>query len=207
MLKVGLTGGIGSGKSAVSRLLEQHGAVIVDADLIAREVVEPGTPALAQIAQEFGPQVLRPDGSLDRAALAQQVFSDAAALARLNAITHPRIAARTGELFGQAATAGARVLVHDVALLVENDLATMYDAVVVVAVTPETQLARLVAQRGMSSEEAQRRIAAQAPLEDKVAVATHVLRNDGSREELAAQVARLWEELLARLPAEDDSRK
>ena len=196
MRTVGLTGGIGSGKSEVSRLLRTYGAVVVDADLIAREVVDVGTPGLAAVVEAFGVEVLQPDGSLDRAALGRRVFSDREALARLNAITHPRIAERTVELFQQAAEAGAEVLVHDVALLVENGLTRSYDAIVVVAAAPATQLDRLVRQRGMSEDEARARIAAQAPLEDKLAVATHVIRNDGPLEELAPQVERVWTSLL-----------
>jgi dephospho-CoA kinase len=192
MLLVGLTGGIGSGKSSVSSLLRSWGAVVVDADLVAREVVAPGTPGLQAVVAAFGPAVLQPDGSLDRAGLGRRVFGDREALARLNEITHPLIAARTAELFGQAASAGTDVLVHDVALLVENHLADRYDVVVVVAAEPATQLDRLVRSRGMSVDDARTRIAAQAPLADKLAVATHVIRNDGSYEDLVAQVERLW---------------
>ena len=195
MIVVGLTGGIGSGKSAVSRLLVCHGAVVVDADLVAREVVEPGTPGLAAVAERFGPSLLRPDGALDRAALGRLVFGDPAALAALNGLLHPLIAARTSELVEQARTDGARVLVHDVPLLVENGLAPLYDAVVVVAVTPMTQLDRLVRLRGMDEGDARARIGAQAVLADKLAVATHVVHNDGPVRDLPPQVARLWAEL------------
>ena len=196
MRTVGLTGGIGSGKSAVSRLLREHGAVVVDADLVAREVVDVGTPGLAAVVEAFGPQVLQEDGSLDRAALGRHVFSDKEALARLNAITHPLIAERTRERFREAARSGAEVLVHDVALLVENGLTSAYDAVVVVAASPQTQLDRLVRLRGMAEDQARARIASQLPLEDKLAVATHVIRNDGPLEELAPQVERVWSSLL-----------
>jgi dephospho-CoA kinase len=196
MRTVGLTGGIGSGKSAVSRLLREHGAVVVDADLVAREVVDVGSPGLAAVVDAFGPEVLQDDGSLDRAALGRRVFSDRDALARLNAITHPRIAERTLELFRQAGESGTEVLVHDVALLVENGLTEGYDAIVVVAASPATQLDRLVRLRGMSEDEARARIASQLPLEDKLAVATHVIRNDGPLEELAPQVDAVWASLL-----------
>ena len=193
---MGLTGGIGSGKSSVSRLLAQHGAVIVDADLVAREVVDAGSPGLARVVEEFGPEILRPDGTLDRPALGTRVFSDPAALARLNAIVHPLVGERTTELLEQARASGARVIVHDVPLLVENDLTHLYAVVVVVAATPETQLDRLVRLRGMAEQEAQQRIDAQAPLADKLSVATHVISNDGPEHELAPQVARLWSSLL-----------
>ncbi len=192
MRRIGLTGGIGSGKSAVSRLLASRGAVVVDADLVAREVVEPGSTGLQQLAQEFGPQVLQPDGSLDREGLGRLVFADPQALARLNAITHPLIAARTRELFAAAAAGGASVLVHDVALLVENGLAGAYDEVVVVAATPMTQLDRLVRLRGMSEADARARINSQAVLAHRLAVATHVIRNDGPVRELVPQVDALW---------------
>lgn len=192
---VGLTGGIGSGKSAVTRLLAGRGAVVVDADVVARGVVEPGTPGLAAVVGEFGEQVLRPDGSLDRAALGGRVFSDPAALSRLNAILHPLIGTRTAELLERARRDGARIVVHDVALLVEGRLASSYDVVVVVAAQPQTQVERLVRLRGMPEQEARQRIAAQASLEDKLAVADHVVCNDGPLEELGPQVDRLWVEL------------
>jgi dephospho-CoA kinase len=195
VLTVGLTGGIGSGKSAVSALLRERGAVVVDADLVAREVVEPGTAGLAAVVEAFGSDVLRADGSLDRPALGRRVFGDPAQLARLNAVLHPLIAERTAELWADAERAGAQVLVHDVALLVENGLAGRYDAVVVVAADPATQLDRLVRRRGMPEDEARARIAAQAGLADRLAVATHVIRNDGSLEELAAQVDDVWRAL------------
>lgn len=197
MYTVGLTGGIGSGKSAVSALLASYGAVVLDADLVAREVVAPGTPGLAAVAEAFGSDVLQPDGSLDRPALGRRVFGQPQELARLNAVVHPLIARRTAELRAQAEQAGAEVLVHDVALLVENGLTDAYDAVVVVAVQPQTQLDRLVRLRGMAEPEARARIASQAPLEDKLAVATHVVSNDGPLEGLAPQVERLWHQLRA----------
>jgi dephospho-CoA kinase len=199
MLTVGLTGGIGSGKSAVTALLASYGAAVVDADKVAREVVEPGTDGLAAVVEEFGRDVLNPDGTLDRAALGKQVFADKAALARLNAIVHPRVGERTAELMKQAEASGVPVLVHDVPLLVENGLAPLYDAVVVVAASPETQRDRLVRLRGMTSEEAQARIDAQAPLADKLAAATHVIHNDGPLEELEPQVRAVWEALLAQV--------
>jgi dephospho-CoA kinase len=197
VLTVGLTGGIGSGKSEVSRLLARHGAVVVDADLIAREVVEPGTPGLARLVAEFGAEVLRSDGTLDRPALGARVFADPAALARLNAIVHPLVGERTAELLRKARASGATVVVHDVPLLVENNLADSYDAVVVVAARPQTQLDRLVRLRGLPEAEARQRLDAQAPLADKLAVATHVVQNDGALEDLAPQVEQLWADLVA----------
>ena len=195
MLRVGLTGGIGSGKSAVTDLLRARGAVVVDADVLAREVVAPGTPGLARVVEAFGEDVLAADGSLDRPALGAVVFRDPEARKRLNAITHPLIGERTSELMEQAERDGVAVLVHDVPLLVENGLAPYYDAVVVVAAEPATQLDRLVRLREMSQEDARARLDAQLPLADKLAAATHVVRNDGTREELEAQVDRLWTEL------------
>lgn len=195
---MGLTGGIGSGKSQVSALLAARGAVVVDADLLAREVVEPGSAGLAAVVELFGEGVLRADGTLDRAALGRRVFSRPEDLRRLNAALHPLIAERTAARFRAAQDAGAGVVVHDVALLVENGLAPQYDVVVVVAAQPDTQLDRLVRLRGLSEDEARDRIAAQASLAERLAVATYVVHNDGSREELADQVAALWEQLAER---------
>lgn len=203
MLKVGLTGGIGSGKSAVSALLAARGAVVIDADRIARAVVAQGTPGLAAVVEAFGPAVLRPDGELDREALGRIVFSDADALARLNAIVHPLVGEQTARETAAAEAAGTRVAVFDVPLLVENGLQDLYDVVVVVAAQPETQLARLTGLRGMAEQDARARIAAQLPLAAKVAVATYVLDNDGPREELVRQVDELWERLLAVTDASD----
>ena len=197
MRTVGLTGGIGSGKSAVSALLAARGAVVLDANRMAREVVDRGTPGLAAVVEAFGPDVLLPDGSLDRPALGRRVFGDPEQLARLNAIVHPLVGERYAREHAEAEASGARVAVHDVALLVESGLAERYDAVVVVAASPQTQLDRLVRLRGMDEQDARARIAAQAPLADKLAVATHVIRNDGPLEQLAPQVDRLWDELLA----------
>jgi dephospho-CoA kinase len=197
VLKVGLTGGIGSGKSAVSRLLASYGAVVVDADLIAREVVAPGTPGLAAVVEEFGPSVLLPDGSLDREGVGRLVFGDPARLAALNAIVHPLVGERWRELEESAERAGAAVVVHDVPLLVENDLASQYDEVVVVDCPVEVQVARLVEQRGMSEEDARARIAAQATREQRLAAATRVVHNEGSLQDLQAEVAALWERLVS----------
>ncbi len=197
MLKVGLTGGIGSGKSEVTRRLAALGAYVVDADVLAREVVEPGTPGLAAVAAEFGAEVLRPDGSLDRDRLGAIVFADPAARARLNAIVHPLVGAATAERF--AAALADAIVVHDVPLLVEVGLAAAYDVVLVVAATAETQGSRLVRARGMSADEARSRIAAQAPLADKLAVADFVITNDGSLDDLDRQVQAVWLALQDRL--------
>ncbi|MCB5183135.1 dephospho-CoA kinase [Streptomyces antimicrobicus] len=199
MLKVGLTGGIGAGKSEVSRLLAGYGAVVVDADRIAREVVEPGTPGLAAVVAAFGPDVLTPEGTLDRPKLGAIVFADPERLSALNAIVHPLVGARSAEL-EQAAGPDA-IVVHDVPLLTENGLAPLYDLVVVVDASPETQLARLTALRGMAEAEARARMAAQATREQRLAVATLVIDNDGPLEALEPQVRKVWDELTARAAA------
>jgi len=180
VLRVGLTGGIGAGKSEVSRRLAAQGAVIIDADLIAREVVAPGTDGLAEVIAAFGPGVLGSDGELDRVALGDIVFADEEKLATLNSIVHPRVAARMREV-EDAAGAGS-VIVHDVPLIAENGLASRYDMVVVVDAPPRIQLDRLVRLRGMSREQAQARMAAQASREERLAIATIVVDNSGSLE-------------------------
>jgi dephospho-CoA kinase len=196
MLRVGLTGGIGSGKSEVSRRLAAQGAIVIDADLIAREVVAPGTDGLAEIITAFGPAVLGPDGALDRILLGDIVFADAGKLATLNGIVHPRVGARMREL-EESAGPGA-IVVHDVPLIAENGLASGYDLVVVVDVPPRLQLDRLVRLRGMSREQAEARIAAQASREQRLAVADMVIDNSASLAELDRQVGELWTELRRR---------
>ena len=191
MLRIGLTGGIGSGKSTVSALLAARGAVVIDADRIAREVVEPGTPGLAAVVQAFGGQVLRDDGSLDRPALAAIVFADPEARQTLDGIVHPLVRARAAELAGAAPYDA--VVVHDVPLLVETGQAASYDLVLVVESEPEIRVSRLV-QRGLTADDARARMAAQATDEQRRAVADVVLDNSGSEEELAAQVDRFWTE-------------
>ncbi|MEX2973420.1 dephospho-CoA kinase [Streptomyces sp. C184] len=193
MVKVGLTGGIGAGKSEVSRLLASYGAVIVDADKIAREVVEPGTPGLAAVVEEFGDGVLAPDGTLDRPKLGGIVFADPEKLKVLNAIVHPLVGARSAEL--EAAAGPDAVVVHDVPLLTENGLAPLYDLVVVVDAAPQTQLDRLVRLRGMAEDEAKSRMAAQATREQRLAVADLVIDNNGPLEALEPQVRAVWERL------------
>ena len=197
MLNVGLTGGIGSGKSEVSRLLEGLGAIIIDSDKISREVVEPGTEGLAAVVAEFGADVLDSDGRLDRPKLGGIVFSDPQKLAALNAIVHPLVRARSAAL--QEAADQDAILVHDVPLLVENALVPLYDLVVVVDAAPTTQLDRLVRLRGMSEEEARSRMAAQASREQRLEAADLVIENDGSLEALKSQVRQVWERLLERV--------
>ncbi|MFP8907174.1 dephospho-CoA kinase [Streptomyces atacamensis] len=196
MLSVGLTGGIGAGKSEVSRLLGEYGAVIVDADRIAREVVEPGTEGLAAVVAEFGEEVLAPDGTLNRPRLGSIVFGDPERLKALNAIVHPLVGARSAEL--QRAAGEDAVVVHDVPLLTENGLAPLYDLVVVVDASPATQLDRLVRLRGMDEQDARGRMAAQATREQRLAVADIVIDNDGPLEKLEPQVAEVWRRLRER---------
>ncbi|GLW97394.1 dephospho-CoA kinase [Microtetraspora sp. NBRC 16547] len=196
MVKVGLTGGIGSGKSEVSRRLAEHGAVVIDADKIAREVVEPGTEGLKEIVEAFGDDVLRADGTLDRERLGSIVFADAGKLAVLNGIVHPKVGARTHEL--QEAAPADAIVVYDVPLLAENGLAPMYDVVVVVDASDEIRLGRLRRHRGMSEQDARARIAAQAAREERLKIADVVIANEGPLEDLDARVAELWESLRAR---------
>jgi dephospho-CoA kinase len=200
MLRVGLTGGIGSGKSTVSARLAERGAVILDADQAARAVVEPGTPGLAAIVEAFGPGVLTLDGQLDRAKLASIVFANEAALAKLNAITHPLIHEHIRAAEEAAIRAGGddTVLVHDVALLAEWGRAKEFDLVIVVDVPADTQLERLTGQRGMTEEQARARMAAQAAREQRLAVADIVIDNSGSREDLDRRVDEVWADLQAR---------
>jgi dephospho-CoA kinase len=194
VLRIGLTGGIGSGKSTVSALLADRGAVVVDADRIAREVVEPGTPGLAAVVEAFGDAVLTADGALDRPALAAVVFADPEARRRLDGIVHPLVRARATEL--AAAAPQDAVLVNDVPLLVETGQAGSYDVVLVVEADVQTRVSRLVA-RGLTEADARARIAAQATDEQRRAVADVVLDNSGTRDELARQVARFWDEQVA----------
>jgi dephospho-CoA kinase len=191
---VGLTGGVASGKSTVARILGELGVVVVDADVLAREVVAPGTPGLAAVAAEFGPEVLADDGSLDRTAMGRLVFADPARRAALEAIIHPLVRARAHEI-EEAAPAGTLV-VQDIPLLVETGQAERFDAVLVVDVPPEVQVERAVRERGWTEEEARVRIAAQASREQRLAVATHVLDNTGTREDLRRRVAEVLDQLL-----------
>jgi len=190
---VGLTGGIGSGKSEVARLLAAHGALVIDADALAREALAPGTPGLAEVVEEFGIEVLRPDGTLDRSRLGAVVFADAERRTALEAIVHPYVGRRSHELM--AAAPADAVVVYDVPLLVEKSLQGEYDVVVVVDAEEATQVERLTAGRGMTEAAARARIATQASRDERLAVADEVLDNTGDLAGLRAQVDRLWERL------------
>jgi dephospho-CoA kinase len=193
VITVGLTGGIGAGKSEVARLLAGHGAVVVDADALAREAVAPGTPGLEAVVREFGSGILAADGSLDRAALGEIVFSDPSRRAALETIVHPYVGRRSSELM--AAAPADAVVVYDVPLLVENGLQDAYDVVVVVDAPDSSRLRRLVELRGMSEADARGRMAAQATREARLAVADHVVTNDGDLDALRSQVDRIWSSL------------
>ncbi|MEW2520572.1 dephospho-CoA kinase [Actinacidiphila alni] len=195
MLNVGLTGGIGAGKSAVAGLLVEYGAILIDSDRIAREVVEPGTEGLAAVVAEFGADVLAADGTLDRPKLGAIVFADEERRKALNAIVHPLVGHRSAEL---RATAGPDdIVVNDVPLLTENELAPFYDLVIVVDAGTDIRVDRLVRQRGMSEDEARARMAAQATREQRLAVADIVIDNDGPIEKLEPQVRAAWQRLRA----------
>lgn len=194
MITIGLTGGIGSGKSTVSSRLAELGAFIVDADLVAREIVEPGQPALAELAEAFD-GVLNPNGTLNRAELARQAFATPEATKKLNAITHPRIRARTEELFKQGRESGAEVLVYDMPLLIENGEVNKVDHVLVVDAPDELRIERLVQHRGLDEDDARRRIAAQIDRETRLGAADTVLDNSGSLEDLLTQVDGYWDGL------------
>ena len=197
MYLVGLTGGIGSGKSTVAERLVEHGAELIDADQIAREVVEPGKPAWKKIVEHFGEGVLDDEGFIDRAALGAIVFGDDKKRALLNELTHPPIVNTIATQL-EVLQAFDGVVVIDVPLLVESGVDRGYEAVVVVAAKPDTQLQRLVELRGMDRSEAQARIDAQSPLEDKLAIATHVIWNEGTLNELQAAVDEVAKDLVRR---------
>lgn len=192
-MRVGLTGGIASGKSTVSELLAGFGAVIVDSDKIAREVVEPGTPGLAQVVAEFGPTVLTESGALDRAKVGEIVFADEGARGRLNAIVHPLVGARSAEL-EEAGRAAGKLVVNDIPLLVEVGYAPFFDEVIVVDVPVETQVERAIA-RGMAEIDARARIAAQASREERLAAATYVIDNTGTLDDLRKRVREIYDAL------------
>jgi dephospho-CoA kinase len=192
-VRVGLTGGVASGKSTVSAMLAELGAVVIDADRLAREVVAPGTEGLAEVVAAFGSEVLTADGELDRPAVGAIVFADEAKRRVLEGIVHPRVRARGAEL--EAAAPPGALVVHDIPLLAETGQAGAFDAVIVVDAPPELQVERMLAQRGMTRQDAEARIAAQASREDRRAVATYVIDNTGSLEELRARVAEIVAEL------------
>lgn len=194
-MRVGLTGGIASGKSTVSEIFAELGAVIIDGDKLAREVVERGTPGLAQVVEAFGPEILTPEGDLDRPRLGQIVFTDDARRKVLEGIVHPLVFERYAALEAAAPTDG--VVVHDIPLLAETGRADTFDAVVVVEAPVEVQVERMLRDRGWTREDAESRIAAQATAEQRRAIATHLIVNDGSLADLRARVEEVWAELTA----------
>jgi dephospho-CoA kinase len=203
VLRAGLTGGIGSGKSEVSRRLAAHGAVIIDADVAARAVVAPGAPGLARVAEAFGAGVLGPDGALDRERLGAIVFADPASRTALNGIVHPLVGQwmRVADQVAVDTADGDVVIVHDVPLLAENRRADDFDLVIVVDVPPELQLERLVTQRGMTPDQARARMATQASREQRLALADLVIDNSGSLQDLDRRVDAVWSDLQCRVAA------
>jgi dephospho-CoA kinase len=191
--RVGLTGGVASGKSTVSAILAELGAVVIDADALAREVVARGTPGLDAVVAEFGPDLLTPEGDLDRPAMGRLVFGDEGARKRLEAIVHPLVIERMAAL--EAAADEDDVVVHDIPLLAEGGRADTFDAVVVVDAPRDLQVERMLSERGWTREDAESRIAAQATREQRRAIATHVIDNNGSLEELRARVEAVFDEL------------
>jgi len=195
-MRVGLTGGIASGKSTVAAILRELGATVIDADLLAREVVAKGTPGLARVVEAFGPDVLTEDGEMDRAAVGRIVFEDEARRKVLEAIVHPLVFERYAEL--EAAAPADGVVVHDIPLLAESGRAAEFDAVIVVDTPHATQVERMLRDRGMARADAEARIAAQATREQRRAVATYVIENTGTREDLRQRVAEVFEQLRKR---------
>lgn len=194
--RVGLTGGIASGKSSVSTILAELGAVIIDGDLLAREVVERGTPGLAAVVAEFGTGLLTPEGDLDRPAMGALVFGDVAARKRLEAIVHPLVFERIIDL--EAGAPPGSLVVHDIPLLAESGRANTFDSVIVVHAPEDLQIRRMVEDRGWTEDEARSRIAAQAAAEDRLAIATHIIDNTGTLEDLRRRVTEVFEELVGR---------
>lgn len=192
-MRVGLTGGIGSGKSTVSAMLAELGAVVIDADRLAREVVAKGTPGLERVVEAFGPEILTADGDMDRVKVGQIVFNDEARRKVLEGIVHPLVFERYAELEASAPADG--IVIHDIPLLAESGRADTFDAVLVVDVPAEVQVERLARDRGMSREDADARIAAQATREQRRAIATYVIDNTGTREDLRQRVAEVFEQL------------
>lgn len=199
MLRIGLTGGIGSGKSTVADLLSSEGFIIIDADQVARDIVEPGQPALAELADAFGQDILHPDGSLDRAGLAAKAFVNEEQTSLLNAITHPRIAEESARRFEAAEASGAKVAVYDMPLLVEKGLDRKMDLVVVVDVDVEKRVRRLVEKRGLSEEDVRRRIASQVPDDVRLKAADLVVDNNGTLEDLKTETKKVISEILGRV--------
>ncbi len=201
---VGLTGGIGSGKSTVAAMFEKLGAAVIDADALAREVVAPGKPALHEIETRFGAGVIRRDGTLDRAALADIVFRDPGARQDLESITHPRIAQRASELLGRFHREGKLVVIYEAALMVEKRIHESLDGLIVVATSPDKQIERVMKRGSANESEVKRRLKTQLPLEDKAKAADWVVDNDGSLEETWEQVTKVWETLRDAAKKEDD---
>jgi dephospho-CoA kinase len=194
-MRVGLTGGIASGKSTVSAILAELGAVIIDGDKLAREVVEPGTPGLAQVVETFGPEILLPDGSMDRAKVGQIVFNDEAKRKLLEGIVHPLVFERYAALEASAPKDG--LVIHDIPLLAESGRADTFDAVIVVETPAEVQIERMLRDRGWTRADAESRIAAQATPEQRRAIATYLIVNTGTLDELRARVEAVYAELVA----------
>jgi len=198
VLVIGLTGGIASGKSTVATMLRELGAPIVDADLLARQVVEPGQPALAEIAERFGADMLDADGRLDRKRMGERVFSDTKARAALNAIIHPQIAVASRAALAELRSAGQPVALYEAALLVENQIHGGLDGLIVVSAPESVQIERLCRRDQIDEAAARARLAAQLPLADKVAVADWVIDNGGSSDHTRTQVEAAWREIAAR---------
>jgi dephospho-CoA kinase len=193
MKRVGLTGGVASGKSTVSAILDELGAVLIDADVLAREAVAKGTDGLREVVEAFGPDLLTDEGELDRPAMGAVVFADPEKRKTLEAIIHPRVRARAAEI---EATAGpGDVVVHDIPLLAETGQAGGFDAVIVVDVPTETQVERMVELRGMTREDAEARVAAQASREERLAIATHVIDNTGTLDDLRGRVTEVYRDI------------
>jgi dephospho-CoA kinase len=195
-MRVGLTGGVASGKSTVGRILTELGAVVIDADALARDVVAPGTEGLALVVAQFGPDVVASDGSLDRAALGAHIFADVAARRRLEAIIHPRVRALAAQI--EARAPSGSLVVHDIPLLIETGQQDTFDAVIVVDVPTEVQRQRLQDLRGMSAAAAEARLAAQATRAERLALATYVIDNVGTFEDLRQQVTEVFQVLRGR---------